>query len=92
MKMPKETYTDQEIEKVRLKLIGYLQKNYGKQYKKDAFIRLLAKENNVYHQTLDKFINNKELTCGVVYKLVTNLEPRCLSKKEKKKCLHITVA
>ena len=26
MKMPKETYTDQEIEKVRLKLIGYLQK------------------------------------------------------------------
>ena len=37
MKMPKETYTDQEIEEFRLELIGYLQKNYGKQYKKDTF-------------------------------------------------------
>jgi hypothetical protein len=74
MKMPKETYTDQEIEKVRLKLIGYLQKNYGKQYKKDAFIRLLAKENNVYHQTLNRFINNKELSSGVLYKLVKKLK------------------
>jgi len=70
MKMPKETYTDQEIEEFRLELISYLQENYGKQYKKNTFIRLLAKENNVYHNTLDKFINNKELTCGVLYKLV----------------------
>ena len=74
MKMPKEIYTDQEIEEFRLEIIDYLQKNYGKQYKKNTFIRLLAKENNVHHNTLVKFINNKEITCRVLYKFVKKLK------------------
>tara|TARA_R100001530_G_scaffold53575_1_gene39531 strand:+ start:815 stop:1048 length:234 start_codon:yes stop_codon:yes gene_type:complete len=73
IKIPKNLYTDLEIEQCRVKLISYLQRNYGEQYLSNAFIRSLAKENNIYHETLEKFINRKKISSGVLCKLVKKL-------------------